>query len=310
MRILSFIFALGLVIAHHLHAAEPQPELELSCLPMEIHHRILYHVVSDPSPAQIVPNCKGLYGTSRFWRDLIAESSEHMVTMVKKLYDVPRGIALLYCGIKKNRDQFLDLVLTQDKQEYDQLLNGFLFKNYDDSKFMKKVFTELIASRIQSGAGFSIQRPENWQVVLGKYYISSVSHYGLMVDQVRCVGGGVLALVECSIHGLIASPDNQHIAAFFDSSPAYDQYWGVQSVRAGSGDNHFTGSAGIPGHPRMEYDLIRCAFNRDGKPLLYYTFIDREHRQCIGIESTFIPRPEGLHYWDVNQYRIINPDQQ
>jgi len=303
--------AILVIFGSQLNAAEPEPaEFGLSQLPPEIHHRIMTHIVSDEHPKRVLSTINGLYCTDTFWRDQVSHDLE---SLIKKVYDAPRAVALLYGGIKKNRAEFLKCAQEQDDQEYEESLNA-AFRWYDESDITKKVCTQLIVSRLDAKKYFASQRPEYGQKVMGEYYRSLMvySNYDqvtINLDVLRSSFQDVGLLYGAPISGLVASPTGTEcIVLFRGPGPAAEGLWRLVSCPRG-GNITPKILACIPKLP-VEFNLVRYSFGREGNPLIYYTYNNQDKELYMGLTARAIVDPEDLPAWKVADYRILPPEQQ
>lgn len=307
MRIMILFSVLLVVLGGQLKAAEPQPaELGLSQLPLEIHLRIMTHIVRDEHPKRALSSINGLYCTDTFLRDHVSHELE---SIIRKVYDAPRAVALLYGGIKKNRAEFFKCAQEQDNQEYEEALNA-AFRWYDGSDITKKVCTQLIVSRLDAKKYFASQRPEYGQKVMGEYYISPMiySEYSINLYVLRSSFQEVALLYGAPISGLGVSLTGTECVVLYRGPSNGGGLWTLVSCPPG-GNITPKILASIPQLP-VEFNLVRYSFDREGNPLIYYTYNNQDNELYMGLTTRAIKRPEDLPAWKVADYRIMPPEQQ
>lgn len=299
--------ALLVILGGQLKGAEPQPaELGLSQLPPEIHRRIMTYIVRDEHPKRALSNINGLYCTDRFWCDQVSGQLE---SMIKEVYDAPRAVALLYGGIKKNRAEFLKCAQKQDAKEYDQSVHEAL-KWYDGSAVMKKICTELLTARFDCKQELPSQLSVVDQKVLG-YHIATVDHYNHRWNELRLTDSDEPIISGNPILGLIASTKGTYLALLYRKKEPYQDrwydFWHASTWSSGMHDAP-VGYVHIP--EPIGLNFVRCSFDHEEKPLIYYMFHNQANERFIGVTSTMVERLEDLPAWKVADYRIVTPEQQ
>jgi len=307
MRIMILFSALLVILCGQLDAAEPQPaELGLSQLPPEIHLRIMTHIVSDEHPKSALSTIKGLYCTDTFWRDQVSGQLE---SIIKEVYDVPRTLALLYGGIKKNRAEFLKCAQKQDAKEYDQSVHEVL-KWYDGSAVMKKIYTELLAARFDCKQELPSQLSVVDQNVLG-YHIATVNYYNHTWNELRSTDSDEPIISGNPILGLIAFAKGTHVAVLYRKKEPYqDRWYDFWHVRTWPSGMHEGPIEYVHIPEPIGLNFVRCAFDHENKPLIYYMFHNQANERFIGVSRTSVERLEDIPAWKVADYRIVTPEQQ